>query len=135
MVDDNTVMRKIVRRVLERWSLRIDEAKDGQEAIRMVKASVDAQDDYDVVIMDLEMPVCDGFEATKEIRRLTDDDNNNHNNNDNNNNRKRSRTPIFALTAHIFESAKKQFLEAGGDDFLMKPLRVELLKEKIGMYL
>lgn len=119
VVDDNTVMRKIVRKVLERWSLRIEEAKDGQEAIDMVKQRIKEEDEYDVIIMDMEMPVCDGFQATREIRNLST----------------AKRTPIFALTAHIFESAKKRFLEAGGDDFLTKPLRVELLKEKIGMYL
>ena len=119
VVDDNSVMRKIVRKVLERWSLCIDEGKDGQEAIKMVKDSITKQEEYDVIIMDMEMPICDGFQATKEIRDLP----------------VTKHTPIFALTAHIFESAKKQFLEAGGDDFLTKPLRVELLKEKIGMYI
>ena len=113
------MMRKIVTKVLERWGFHIDEGRDGQEAIKMVQQSVEKEQEYDIILMDMEMPICDGFQATKAIRQIPT----------------KQRTPIFALTAHIFESAKKQFMEVGGDDFLTKPLKVDLLKEKLSKYM
>ena len=108
LVDDNEMGRQVTRALLENISIEVSEAKNGVEAIEMVKA-----DTFDLVLMDVQMPVLDGLSATREIRTL-----NKENIED---------LPIIAVTAHAFAEHRAESLEAGMNDHLTKPINLETL--------
>ena len=89
----------------------IDTAENGQEALNKVAASKPG--DIDLVLMDVQMPVMDGLEATRRIRRLS--------------NPQQASIPILAMTANAFNEDRDIALEAGMDGFLSKPIDVEEL--------
>ncbi|WP_246070243.1 response regulator [Mangrovivirga cuniculi] len=97
---------------LNRWNALVDTAEDGNEVLAKCK-----NNDYDLILMDLQMPDMDGIEATKVIRGM--------------NNKKYQSLPIIALTASAMTEVKRQVLEAGMNDFAAKPLNPELLYKKI----
>lgn len=105
LVDDNRDNLTLIRLYLESDHYRIDEAENGAEAVARFAAAP-----YDLVLMDLEMPVVDGYEATRRIRDLE---------------RQRGTvpTPILALTAHALEEHRLRCQQAGFTDFLAKPVR------------
>jgi CheY-like chemotaxis protein len=108
LVDDNITNRKIGSKVLERLGYKADLAVDGETAI-----SSFAEGQHDVILMDIEMPDMDGIEATRLIRASGSRD---------------SLQPfIVALTANAMAGDRERYLEAGMDDYLSKPLRVEEL--------
>ncbi|MER8899848.1 GAF domain-containing protein [Mesorhizobium sp. M0676] len=108
LVDDNITNRKIGSKVLERLGYKADLAVDGETAI-----SSFAEGQHDVILMDIEMPDMDGLEATRLIRASGSGD---------------SLQPfIVALTANAMAGDRERYLEAGMDDYLSKPLRVEEL--------
>jgi CheY-like chemotaxis protein len=101
VVEDHPVNRKVTLRHLERMGIHADAVENGRLAVEAVGANR-----YDLVFMDCEMPVMDGFEATREIRR-----------------RETSRhTPIVALTANVAPGDRDRCLDAGMDDYLAKPI-------------
>ena len=100
VVDDDEVNRSVAEMLLESAGLRVDTAEDGQVAIGMVQHT-----DYDLILMDMQMPILDGVEATREIRRLPG----------------MQATPIIAITANAFVEDRKSCLDAGMNDFLTKP--------------
>jgi len=104
--------------LLEDTGLTIDCAENGEEALKMVEA---APDKYDIVFMDVQMPVMNGYEATRRLRAMPD--------------RQRGRLPIIALTANVFKSDIEDCLAAGMDDHLGKPLDIDRVVEKLRMYL
>ena len=109
VVDDNPVNRRLARGLLERGGYRVVEAANGEEAIALLGRG-DAG--VDVVLMDVQMPVLDGLEATRRIRRLPG----------------AASLPVVALTAHALAGDREECLAAGMDDYLSKPLnREELL--------
>ncbi|NMM48410.1 PAS domain-containing hybrid sensor histidine kinase/response regulator [Marinigracilibium pacificum] len=112
VAEDNKVNLLIAVKYLNRWNAIVDTAENGIEVIEKCK-----KNDYDLVLMDLQMPDMDGIEATKQIRSL--------------NNKKFQSLPIIALTASAMMEVKRQVLEAGMNDFAAKPLNPELLYEKI----
>lgn len=101
--------------------ITVDRAKDGKEAVEMIEKD----NNYNCILMDVQMPVMDGYEATRKIREL---ERNGGSNRDSN----RIRTRIFAVTANAFEKDKQACLDAGMDDYLSKPVDsnklLELLK-------
>lgn len=101
VVDDNEVNRKLLIKFLNRYEINNDIATNGEEAIKRFK-----ENNYNYIFMDCQMPIMDGFEATKIIRSL-----------DVSNNIK-----IIAMTAYATESDRKKCLDAGMDDFLTKPI-------------
>jgi CheY-like chemotaxis protein len=108
LVDDNSTNRKIGSKVLERLGYKADLAAGGEAAI-----SSFAEGRHDVILMDIEMPDMDGLEAARRIRSSGSSD---------------SRQPfIVALTANAMAGDRERYLEAGMDDYLSKPLRVEEL--------
>lgn len=112
VVDDDTIGRKVTARLLERLGCTVDVACDGLEAVQ-----VTATEHYDVVFMDCEMPVLDGFEATREIRR-------------------REATTgryqrVVAMTGHALVGARRACLEAGMDDYVSKPASRAVLSQAI----
>jgi len=119
IVEDVEINREIVMALLEDTGLIIDCAENGDEALKKVEA---APDKYDIVFMDVHMPVMNGLESTRCIRALPA--------------RKRDgRLPIIAMTANVFKSNIEDCLAAGMDDHLGKPLDIEKVMEKLREYL
>lgn len=102
VVEDNPVNRKVTSKMLENFGAKITIAENGLEAIHRA-----AGEKFDAILMDLQMPVKDGFEATEEIRKL---ESNRH-------------VPIIALTAHAMERDRAKCLGAGMDGYLSKPIK------------
>jgi CheY-like chemotaxis protein/HPt (histidine-containing phosphotransfer) domain-containing protein len=113
VVDDNVVNRAVIVGMLEAYECVTSEAEDGGEAVRKA-----AESDFDLVFMDCQMPVLDGFEATAEIRRQEEATG-------------RRRVPIVALTASALKGERERCLAAGMDDYLSKPVRQEQLGEMV----
>ncbi|MCX4246426.1 response regulator [Paraliomyxa miuraensis] len=105
VVEDNQVNQKVAQRMLEQLGCRVDVACNGKEALDMVETSRH----YDLVLMDVQMPVMDGLEATARLRQR-------EGNGD-------TRLPIVAMTAHAMETDRARCLEAGMDDYVSKPVR------------
>jgi signal transduction histidine kinase/DNA-binding response OmpR family regulator len=111
LVEDNEVNRMLVSRMLAKAGHRIDEAEDGAQAVRAVRRRV-----YDLVLMDMQMPVMDGTEATAEIRAMGGE---------------RETMPIVALTADAIPEHRSTYLAAGLDDVLLKPVDWDALNRTI----
>jgi two-component system sensor histidine kinase/response regulator len=105
-VDDNEVNLQIARELLEDIDIQVDLALNGQEALQRVRAT-----SYDMVLMDMQMPVMDGLEATRAIRAMPG----------------RASLPIVAMTANAMNQDRDQCLAAGMNDFLAKPIDPERL--------
>jgi CheY-like chemotaxis protein len=105
LVDDNRDNLSLIRLYLEQDNYTIDEAENGTRAVELFAAGP-----YDLVLMDLEMPVVDGYEATRRIRALEQE-------------RHSPPVPILALTAHALDEHRLRCQEAGFTDFLVKPVR------------
>ncbi|WP_449436151.1 response regulator [Pedobacter steynii] len=116
LVEDNEINVIVARKFMQKWGLHIDCAANGTEAVEKV-----IENHYDLVLMDLEMPKMDGYEATKVIRSIADD--------------KFKQLPIIALTASLLTEINKQILEAGIDDYVAKPFSPIELHSKIRQYL
>ncbi|MES1195517.1 MAG: response regulator, partial [Steroidobacter sp.] len=114
LVDDNVVNQKVAMHFLERMGITVKIANDGAEAVKYFDVST-----YQLVLMDLQMPVMDGFEATRRIRDFEG---------------WRQRTPIIALTANAMAGQMERCLAAGMDGFLTKPLEVDPMREIIARY-
>ena len=115
LVEDNAINMEIAHAILEEEHLNITEAKNGKEALEIFQNS--RLDEYDVIIMDVMMPVMDGLEATKAIRELERED--------------AKKIPIIAMTANAFEEDRKACLDAGMDEHIGKPIDIPLLKSAI----
>ena len=103
LVEDNDVNQLVARGMLESWGVRVDTAADGRIAVSMIGAPAEP---YDAVLMDLQMPNMDGYEATRRIRA----------------NPSYAHVPIIAMTADAFEAERQACLEAGMDDHVAKPV-------------
>jgi len=109
LVEDYPTNQQVAIRHLQRAGYQVDLAEDGNQAVEAYKRKA-----YDLILMDIQMPVMDGYEATREIRKLETHDSTtqplNH-------------VPIIAMTAHALEGYRERCLEAGMDDYIAKPLR------------
>ncbi|MBI5592222.1 MAG: CHASE2 domain-containing protein [Deltaproteobacteria bacterium] len=105
LVDDVAVNRRIIEAYLKKTAVHIDIAENGREAIEKYQNG-----GTDLILMDMEMPVMDGFEATRSIRKLENDS-------------KAAPIPIVALTAHAFSTERQRCLDAGCSHFFTKPIR------------
>jgi two-component system sensor histidine kinase/response regulator len=111
LAEDNAVNQKVACRVLEKLGFRVDVAADGQAAFTAWQSGR-----YDLILMDCQMPVMDGYETTKKIRESE---------------RAGQRIPIIALTAHAMKGADNECLAAGMDDYLAKPIDKEQLQNTL----
>lgn len=102
LVEDNPVNQLVAREVLRRAQLQVTVASHGAEAVSILQASPDG---FDAVLMDVQMPTMDGYEATQRIR----------------NDLKMESLPIIAMTAHVFEIEKQRCLDAGMNAHIAKP--------------
>jgi len=116
LVEDNVMNQFVAHQVLELWNIKVDFANDGLEATDKLKVN-----DYALVLMDLQMPVMSGYEATAFIRDKT-------------NRLRNPEIPIIALTADAFPETKKKVMEEGMNDFVTKPLEQNDLYNKIKLH-
>jgi PAS domain S-box-containing protein len=112
VVEDNAVNRELLTTLLIPFGIEIETACDGAEAVEAV-----GRGRYDVILMDMQMPVMDGLTATRRIRALADRD--------------RARTPIIAMTANVLPEQVARCREAGMDDHLGKPINLPLLLQAL----
>jgi CheY-like chemotaxis protein len=110
VVEDNAVNQTLMREILTKQGHRITAAENGQEAIDLV-----IQHPFDVILMDLQMPVMGGIESTRQIRQWEQSCD------------PARRTPIIALTAHALQSDRAMCQQAGMDDYVTKPIQVDQL--------
>ncbi len=113
LVEDNLLNQKTLKEMLKLGGYQVVLAENGEEAVNAVE-----ENSFDAVIMDIQMPVMDGFEATEEIRK-------------NEKSSKKKKVPIIALTAHAITGYKDKCLSAGIDDYLTKPVKKQILLDKI----
>lgn len=112
IVDDIFVNRLLLSKILNRSGANYEFANNGKEALEKI-----ANKDFDMVLMDIEMPVMNGLEATKKIRNLE--------------NKKKADVPIVALSAHNINDMWEEFGVAGFSDFLPKPYSAQKIKDII----
>ena len=117
LVEDNEMNSEIATEILEEEGMVVECADDGTTALQMLKER--GIEFFDFILMDIQMPVMNGYEATREIRRLYPD----------------VHIPIVAVSANAFEEDRQKSLEAGMDDHVAKPINVSLLKETLARYL
>ncbi len=118
LVDDNELNREIAQEILEDCGIQVTTACDGEKALEFMKTAT--KDDCDLVLMDVQMPIMDGYEATRRIRRMDSD---------------MANIPIIAMTANAFADDQQAALEAGMNEHVAKPVNVNKLKEVLSRFL
>ncbi|WP_397450111.1 response regulator [Pseudomonas sp. NA-150] len=113
VAEDNSISTKVIRGMLGKLNLQPDTASNGEEALQAMKSQR-----YDLVLMDCEMPILDGFSATQQLRAWEVGN-------------QRIRTPVVALTAHILTEHKERARQAGMDGHMAKPVELSQLRELI----
>jgi len=116
LVEDNLVNQRVGTRLLERIGCQVDVAENGQIALRLLSGT-EPRCCYDLVLMDCQMPVMDGFEATQSLRRLEA--------------RAGRRTPVVAMTASTRPEDRQRCIDAGMDDYLAKPIQIDQLRHTV----
>jgi signal transduction histidine kinase/CheY-like chemotaxis protein/ligand-binding sensor domain-containing protein/HPt (histidine-containing phosphotransfer) domain-containing protein len=115
LVEDNVINQRVAQRFLERLGCAVDVAADGEQAVRAFRGTT-----YDLILMDMQMPVMDGLAATQNIRALEGG---------------RKRTPIVALTADAMKGTLERCLAGGMDDYLTKPIDTARLQDALSRYM
>jgi signal transduction histidine kinase/DNA-binding response OmpR family regulator len=113
VVEDNQVNQSLLQQLFKQWQLSFDLAQSGKEAITLLRARK-----YDLILMDIQMPVMDGYTATTEIRKVLKID-----------------TPIIAMTAHALSGEREKCLGLGMDEYISKPVREENLLQLIQRFI
>ncbi len=111
LAEDNPFNQQVAVLLLKRIGCRVEVAANGLDAVTMVR-----EGNYDVVLMDCQMPEMDGYEATRQIRKLPGGV---------------GQVPIIAMTAHALSGDRKVCLEAGMDDYVPKPVTLKMLRERL----
>ena len=117
LVEDNELNEEIGIELLNTFKVIIDLAKNGEECIKILEKMPEGY--YDLILMDIQMPIMDGYEATKIIRSF---------------NNKNAQIPIIAMTANAFEEDRKHALQLGMNEHLAKPVDIEKLKDVLTKY-
>ncbi len=116
VVDDNQINRLLINKVLTKWGADVDFAEDGQEAVDRIEQNPS----YDVVLMDIHMPVMGGLEATQLLRSKNDTYS--------------KQVPVIALTASMLHNQMAEINDAGMDDYILKPFDPKVLFDKLSRY-
>lgn len=117
LVEDQLTNRLVVENILENMGLVAIHAENGEEAVQKVRAG-----SFDLILMDVQMPVMNGFDATREIRKLEQM-------------QQRGHMPIIAVTANAMQGDREKCLDAGMDDYIAKPIQIAELQAMIRRYL
>ena len=113
LVEDNDINQLVASKILEEVGAQVTIASNGAMAVKILE-----KDEFDVVLMDIQMPEMDGYDATYQIR----------------NNLNLKRLPVVAMTAHAMSGDRKKCLDAGMDDYISKPIDPDLLYSKLAKY-
>ena len=116
IVEDNVINQRVAKRMVENMGFKTEIANNGQEALDML-----AERYYDLILLDVQMPVLDGLRTAQKIR-IREMNTGRH-------------IPIIAMTAHAQKEDRDRCLEAGMDDYISKPINMKILQEKIQAYL
>lgn len=119
MVEDNPVNQRVALALLKRLGFDTEAVTNGKEALNKVRRS---HQTYDVILMDCQMPVMDGYETTRYIREWEVGSS-------------MARTPVIALTADVLPDTKRNCIESGMNDYLSKPVRKENLRNVIARWI
>jgi signal transduction histidine kinase/CheY-like chemotaxis protein/HPt (histidine-containing phosphotransfer) domain-containing protein len=117
LVEDHPVNQKVARKLLERLGLTVDVADNGELALDRLR-----EQPYAMVLMDCQMPVLDGYSATRRLREIEAEQG-------------KTRTPVIAMTAHAMSGDRERCLQAGMDDYLSKPLDRQLLEQTLSRWM
>jgi two-component system, cell cycle response regulator DivK len=112
IAEDSSVIQNLTRKILQIQNYDIFSAKNGTQVLEMLEKG-----DYDIILMDINMPQMDGIECAKRIRALSD--------------KKKSQIPIVAITGNAINYTLEDFRAVGIDDYLQKPLNFDLLVETV----
>lgn len=115
IAEDSSVIQNLTRKILEQLRFEITMVKNGQQVIDKIKV-----EDFDLILMDINMPVLDGMDCTQQIRAMND--------------QKKSRVPILAITGNAKNYSLEEFKEAGINEFLPKPLDFDHLVKMVIRY-
>lgn len=115
VAEDNLINQRLIKRLLEKGGHTVDMANDGKEAVEKFRQQ--EENPYRMIFMDIQMPVMDGVQATREIRKNHGD------------------IPIIALTAYAMKGDKNKFLSEGMNDYISKPIKRSLLFELVDKYI
>ena len=113
VVDDNEINKRLLAKVLENENLKVSYASNGEEAVSLREVH-----DFDIIFMDIQMPVMDGVEASKAIRTYEDAQN-------------MAPVPIIALTANTGKDDRDMYLDAGMTDYMEKPIMIDDVRKRI----
>lgn len=119
LVEDNELNREIAVEILQEAGFSMETAEDGMAAVEKMRHA--AAGTYDLVLMDVQMPKMDGYEATREIRKLSDPE--------------KASIPIIAMTANAFAEDRQKAFEAGMDGYLAKPIDISKMLETLKGFL
>ena len=119
LTEDNDLNAEIATELLQEEGCTVDRAKDGVECVDMLEKA--ANGTYQLILMDVQMPVMNGYDATKKIRRMDDP--------------QKANIPIVAMTANAFSEDKQVALDAGMNDHIAKPINMSILVPTIQKYL
>lgn len=117
LVEDHPVNQKVAQKLLERLGLTVDVADNGEIALEKLRGRA-----YAMVLMDCQMPVLDGYSATRRLREIE-------------NEQGKPRMPVIAMTAHAMSGDRERCLQAGMDDYLSKPLDRQLLEQTLARWM
>ena len=119
LVEDNELNREIAENILNDYGLEVDTAENGTIAVEKVSTAAPGQ--YDLILMDVQMPIMDGYTATRRIRELE--------------NPALAGIPILAMTANAFDEDRRKALESGMNGFLSKPIVIADLVQEMSKIL
>jgi two-component system, cell cycle response regulator DivK len=115
VAEDSSVIQNLTKKILTMQNYEIDSAKNGEQVMKKVQ-----EEDYDLILLDINMPVLSGMECAKQIRELSDS--------------KKSQVPIIAITGNAKNYTMEDFKEVGINEYLPKPLNFDLLVEMVNKY-
>ncbi|MGB3589564.1 MAG: response regulator [Tunicatimonas sp.] len=112
VAEDSSVIQNLTKKVLQFQNYDIESARDGQQVLDMLK-----QKNYDIILMDINMPKMNGMECSKQIRNMDDD--------------KKSQVPIIAISGNASNYTEEDFEKAGMDEYIPKPINFDHLVEVV----
>ncbi len=115
IAEDSSVIQNLAKKILEFQNFEITSVKNGEQVLQLLE-----KENYDVVLLDINMPVMDGMECARQIRQLPD--------------ATKAKTPILAITGNARNYSPEEFKSAGFDDILIKPLNFDALVAKVREY-
>ncbi|MEM6846037.1 MAG: response regulator [Bacteroidota bacterium] len=115
VAEDSSVIQNLTKKVLQFQNYDIESARDGQQVLDMLK-----QKDYDIILMDINMPKMNGMECSKQIRAMDDD--------------KKSQVPIIAISGNASNYTEEDFQKAGMDEYIPKPIDFDRLVETVNKH-